>query len=112
MKELAEESKKQFTCLGEDTEKYVTFTILIEKEVTRIDKSISYILQFIDRARFTASSLSNLVNNLSEGTHRIKCKFGHDNKKCEKCGIRYKYCDCFLECTNFKDDLIENKSLL
>ena len=30
-----------------------------------------------------ASSLSNLVNNLSEGIRRIKCKFGHDDKKCE-----------------------------
>ena len=28
-----------------------------------------------------ASSLSNLVNNLSEGLHRIKCKLGHDDKK-------------------------------
>ena len=29
-------------------------------------------LQFIDRARFMAGSLSNLVNNLSEGIHRSK----------------------------------------
>ena len=29
-----------------------------------------------------ASSLSNLVNNLSEEIHRIKCKYGHDDKKC------------------------------
>ena len=28
-------------------------------------------------------SLSNLLNNLSEGLHRIKYKLGHDNKKCE-----------------------------
>ena len=28
-----------------------------------------------------ASSLSNLVNNLSEGIHRIKCKFGYNDKK-------------------------------
>ena len=27
-----------------------------------------------------ASSLSNLVNNLSEGIHRIKCKYRHDDK--------------------------------
>ena len=27
-----------------------------------------------------SSSLSNLVNNLSEGIIRIKCKFGHDDK--------------------------------
>ena len=39
MKELAEESKKQFTCLGENSEKYITFTVLIEKKVTRIDKN-------------------------------------------------------------------------
>ena len=35
------------------------------------------------------SSLSNLINNLSEGVHRIKRKFGHDDKKCETCGIKY-----------------------
>ena len=32
-------------------------------------------------------------------------------KKCETCGIKYKYCDCFLEYTNFKDDLIKYKCL-
>ena len=43
-----------------------------------------------------ASSLSNLVNNLSGGIHRIKCKFGHDDRKCETRGIKYKYWDCLL----------------
>ena len=57
-----------------------------------------------------ASSLSNLVGNLSEGIHRIKCKLGHD-KKCETFAIKYKYWDCFLEYKNFKDDLIECKCL-
>ena len=56
-------------------------------------------------------ALSNLVNSLSEGTYRIKCKFGHDDKKCEIYGIKYKYCDCFLEYANFKDDLMEYKYL-
>ena len=32
IKELATESKKQFTCLGENTEKYITFSIPIEKK--------------------------------------------------------------------------------
>ena len=54
-----------------------------------------------------ANLLSNLVNNLSEGIHKIKCKLRHDDKKCETFGNKYKYCDCFLEYTNFKDDLIE-----
>ena len=64
IKELAEEFKKQFTCLGENNENCITFTISIEKKVTRIDKNgeeitknISYILQFIDSARLMASTL-------------------------------------------------------
>ena len=67
-------------------------------------------MHFIDSARYMASS-SNLVNNLSEGLHRFKCKFGNDNEKYETCGIRYKYYDCFTEYTNLKDDLIEYKYL-
>ena len=58
-----------------------------------------------------ASILSNLVNNLSEGIPRIKCKYGHDDKKCETYRIRCKYCDCFLEYASFKNNLIEWKFL-
>ena len=54
-----------------------------------------------------ASFLSNLANDLFGGIHRIKFELGHDNKKCETCGIRYDYCDCFPEYTNFEDDLME-----
>ena len=68
-------------------------------------------LQKLQSARFMASSSSNLVNNLSEGIHRIKFKSEQDDKKCDTCGIKYKYCDCFLEYVNFKDDLIEYKCL-
>ena len=38
IKLLAEEFKKEFTCLGKNTEKYITFTVPIEKEVTRAEK--------------------------------------------------------------------------
>ena len=58
----------------------------------------------------TSSSL-NLVNNSSEGIHKIKCKYGHDDKKYKTFRIKYKYCDFFLEYTNFKDDLMEYKCL-
>ena len=34
------------------------------------------------------SSSSNLVNNLSGGIHTMKCKYRHDDKKCETCGIK------------------------
>ena len=39
-------------------------------------------MRFIDSARFTTSSFSNLVDDLVEGVRKIK----------------YKNCDCFLEC--------------
>ena len=48
IKELAEEFEKQFTFSEENTKKCTTFTVPIEKQVTRIDgdeilKNISYI---------------------------------------------------------------------
>ena len=54
-----------------------------------------------------ASPLSNFVNNLAEGINKIECKYGHDHKKCETCRIKYKWCECFLELTNIKDNIIE-----
>ena len=72
------------------------------KEVTKIDKdgnesviTISYKIKLIDSVRFMASSLSNLVDNLTERIHKIKCK----------------YCDCFLEYESVKDNLIKYKCL-
>ena len=72
----------------------------MEKNVQNI--YLSYILQFMVSARFMASLLSNLVNYLSEGFHKIKFKYGYEDKNCETFGINYNYCDCFLEYTNFK----------
>ena len=57
------------------------------------------------------SSLSNLINDLAEGIHKIKWKNEHNNKMCEKCRIKYKDCDCFLEYAYFTDNLIEYKCL-
>ena len=115
---MAEEFEKKFTSFGENTKKYKTFTAPIEKIIRinknreEITKNISYRLQFLDSARFMASSLSNFVNNCSERIHKIKCKYGHDDKKYELYIKTYRiiaYCDYFLEYTNFKDDLIEYK---
>ena len=43
-----------------------------------------------------ANSLSNLVDNLTKGIHKIKCKD----------------CDCFPEYESVKDNLIKYKYLL
>ena len=66
IKKLANEFDGQFECLGENTEKYKTFSIPIVKEPTKIDKdgnesiaTTSYKIKFIDSARFVATSLPN-----------------------------------------------------
>ena len=84
IKELAEEFEREFECLGENTEKYITFSVPITKGTTKKDKNgnykitkISCKIKFIDSCRFMSTSLSNLVSNLSEGLHNdryIDCK--------------------------------------
>ena len=62
-----------------NTEKYKTFSVPIDKEVTKADKdgneiviTIIYKIKFINNARLMSSSLLNLVDNLAEGIHKIK----------------------------------------
>ena len=62
IKKLAEEFKGDFECLGENTEKYITFSVPLKKED---DGKITYKLKFIDSYRFMQTSLSSLVDNLS-----------------------------------------------
>ena len=116
IKELAEEIEGQFTSSGKNAKKYIASSVPIEKELTKIvkkgkeiKKAISYKLEFIDSARFMTASLSNLVNNLAEGIHKIKWKYRHDDKYYETYRIKYKDCDGFLEYTKFKDNLREYK---
>ena len=71
MEELSEEFEGQFECLGEKTEKYITFSLPINKELDN-GKLIKYKLKFIDSFRFRSTSLSKLVNNLCE-IYNKKC---------------------------------------
>ena len=71
MQELAEEFEGQLKCLGENTEKYTTFSVPIKKEFDN-GKTSEYKLKFIDSSRFMSSSLSSLVDNLCEGLHNYK----------------------------------------
>ena len=59
IKELAKEFEGQFECLGENTEKYITFSVPIKKELDN-GKTIIYKLKFIDSFRFMSTSLSKI----------------------------------------------------
>ena len=56
IKEVAEEFEDQFEFLEERTKKYIIFSVPTKKTLK------------------TASSLSSLADNLSEGLHKDKCK--------------------------------------
>ena len=73
IKELVKEFDGNFECLGENTEKYITFSVPLKKKIKNKDIEISHKIKFIDSYRFMPSSLSKLVDNLSEGIHNNKC---------------------------------------
>ena len=86
IKQLAREFKGYFHCLGENTEKYITFSVPIKKEendgvkmcdngrgitLAQKKKIVTYKLKFIDSYRFMQGSLSSLVDSLSEINNKI-----------------------------------------
>ena len=73
IKELVKEFEGNFECLGENTEKYITFSVPLKKKIENNNIEITYKIKFIDSYRFMSSSLSKLVDNLSEGIHNNKC---------------------------------------
>ena len=73
IKELVKEFDGNFECLGENTEKYITFAVPIKKKIENKDIEITYKIKFIDSYRFMATSLSKLVDNLTEDIHGDKC---------------------------------------
>ena len=86
--------REKLDALGKIQKSTKLFYVPIEKEVTKVDKdgngkvvTISYKIKIIVSARFMVSSLSNLVDNHTEGIHKIICK----------------YCDCFLEYESAKN---------
>ena len=76
---MAEEFEVEFECLGENIEKYITFSVPIKKEITKKYKNDNdkitniYKIKFIDSFAFMSTSLSNLISNLSEGLHNDRC---------------------------------------
>ena len=112
IKELVKEFEGNFDRLGENSEKYITFSVPLKKKIENKNLKITYKIKFIDSFRFMSSSSSKLVDNLSEGIHNnicSGCKSNLDyvyitkNKKlllkCFNCNIYYK--------KKFNNDLIK-----
>ena len=98
IKELVKEFEGNFDCLGENTEKYITFSVPLKKKIENKNLEITYKIKFIDSFRFMSSSLSKLVDNLSEGIHNNKCSDCKSNLDY----IKTKNEKLILECYNCK----------
>ena len=111
IKELVKEFNGNFECLGENTEKCITFSVPIKKNIENKDLEITYKIEFINSCRFMSSSLSKLADNLSEGIHNNKYLY------CNSCldYIKIKNEKLLLKCFNcnnyykkkFNKDLIK-----
>ena len=79
--QLAEEFKDELDCIGENMEKFITFSVPIKKNCGD-SKTITHKLRFIDSFRFMLTSLSELVNNMSgKFFNSIECKKCIEKKK-------------------------------
>ena len=99
IKELVKEFEGNFECLGENTEKYTMFSAPLKKKINNKNKTleIKYKIKFIDSYRFMSTSLSKLVDNLSEGLHNnkcVNCKFCLDYMRTKNEKLIFKCFNC------------------
>ena len=89
IKELAEEFKGQFECLGENTEKYIAFSVPIKKE-NEDGKTNTYKIKFIDTCRFMQINNKDCKKCMERKKVRSECEFIglKDNR------LEYKYKEC------------------
>ena len=82
--------------LRRNTEKYITFSVPVDKELDN-GKTIIYKLKFIDNFRFMSTSLSKLVDSFSE-IYKKECKGCDERRKiksvCNFIGLKNKKLDC------------------
>ena len=82
--QLAKEFKGELNCIGENMEKYITFSVPIKKKCDG-SKIITWQLRFINSFRFMSTSFSELVDNVSGDFNSIEWKLCTENNRCEEC---------------------------
>ena len=70
---MAEKFKDELNCIGDNMEKYITFSVRVQKYCDN-GKPVTHKLRFIDSFRFMSNSLSELVDNMSGIFNSIECK--------------------------------------
>ena len=108
--QLVKEFNGQVECLGENTEKYITFSVPIKKQLD--NNTITYKLKFIDSLRLMATSLSSLVDNLSKIIKKKECKVCEEKRKIKSvCNfIRLKNNKLNCECKECQKRLLKPKT--
>ena len=111
IKELVKGFKGNFECLGKNTEKYITFSVLLKNKIENKNIEITYKIKLIDSYTFMSSSLSKLVDNLFEGIHNNKCVdcnscLDYIKMKNEKLPIKCFNCNTYYK-KKFNKDLIK-----
>ena len=86
--------------------KIYTFLVPIKKELNN-DKTIRFKIKFIDNFRFMSSSLSDLVDNLSEALHNNKWTECKSNLDCLSTKDDQLIFRCFECKKNYEKKLIE-----
>ena len=116
LKQLVKEFKGELNCIGDNREKYITFSVPINKECDN-GKTITYKFKFIDSFRFMPTSLSELVDNASGIFNSIECKSSIEkikiNSECCFVALKnkrliYKCKECNEEWKRPLNKLIEN----
>ena len=106
LNQLAIEFKGEFNCIGDNMEKYITFSVLTKKECNNNNKAITYKLKFIDSFRFMTTSLSELADNTSGIFNSIECKSCIEKIKInsECCFVGLKNNKLIYKCKKCKED--------
>ena len=120
LNQLEIEFKGELNFIGDNMEKYITFSVPIKKEVNNYDgkkKTVKYKLKFIDSFRFMPDLLSNLADNTSGIFNSTECKSCIEkikiNSECCFVGLKnnrliYKCKECKEEWNRPLNKLIEN----
>ena len=116
LNQLAIEFKDEINWIGDNMEKYITFSVPIKKECDN-GKTITYKLKFVDSFRFVPTSLSERVDNTSGIFNSIEYKSCIEkikiNSECFFVGLKnnkliYKCKECKEEWKRPLNKLIEN----